>query len=108
MGKSIHELVIQCKNGKSLVTPGTIHVHAGDSLQIRTVNTDITLFMPYRNILESSASHNVRLRTIHSDQSKMLNIREDCSPGTYTYGVFCMKSRDFAEGGSSPRMIVEE
>jgi hypothetical protein len=108
MRDTIHDLKIESKNGISYIVPGKIEVKRGDSLRFSAVNTDITLFMPYKEILELSDGQNVQLHSIPADHDSMLYIRKDCSPGTYTYGVFCFRNDDFAEGHSSPQMIVEE
>jgi len=108
MEKLKHNVEIKCQNGKSLVIPGEIHVKRGDGVRFNAVNTDISLFMPRKDILESSESHSIRIRSIKSGHSKTLKVRLDSHPDTYTYGVYCKENNDFAEGNSSPKMIVEE
>jgi len=100
-GTHRHLLIIRPPNGKFIVTPGHFHVVCGDIIHWKTIGTAAHLiFPPNTNLFVEPGPHD-----IVADADLVRTLRE-VQPGIYSYSVLCDATKEFAEGGSDPELIV--
>lgn len=97
-----HQIVIHREKPSSRVTPGRTLASPGDRVRIVSLDVDAQVWFPVPEIFE--------------EQPGPTHIEPGCSycftvadqPGNYPFAVSCMRNgnREFAEGGSMPRIII--
>ena len=116
--------------GKNVVWPPYLVVKEGETVVFRAINTSATIHLPRPAVLEDEAGEietqttddivfqvgegkRKRFKARKRDtkfknwlKAKKLT-KEYPTRGVYTYSVYCQKGGDFAEGNSSPVMILE-
>jgi hypothetical protein len=101
---------IYCDKSKGNVVPSPIFLKQGESFQFLSVNSNVTLFFPNLSIFDKG--HEV-IRLVPRD-SVTVKITSQIDPAIlersryFPYAVFCDNANDFAEGNSSPSMIIED
>lgn len=85
---------------KGIVEPGHCSVENSDMVTWEADETDVVLFFPHRQLFGR------REVEIRSGGQETLTVSDTIGKGRYPYAVYCVESEDFAEGGSSPIMIV--
>jgi len=93
----------RCKN---VVWPPYVVVTPGDEIVFKAVNTTAMVFFPNGGIFEAHRSGEAITLPVGGEQPK-LKVRDGASPGLYPFSVYCENGPDFAEGNSSPVMIIE-
>lgn len=118
------KVVILCKGVQSKVVPGVVCLAKGDSARFKAVAGDVTLkfYDPIRvsrgHIVSSRKKRKVRRairgkRRVSFDfrlaksKSLTLDYPGHIPPGQYFYDAICDGSY-YAEGGSSPSIIIED
>ena len=97
----VHDIEIICRDGVWKVEPSKVKAKAGDSIHWNVVSSDATLLFPTRKLFWHQDF------MIATDKGLVLNVGQD-KEGEYRYAVFCHKENDFAEGNSSPIIIIEK
>jgi hypothetical protein len=113
--------------GKNVVWPPYVFVQPGEVVVFKPVNTEGTVYLPRPEIFEvasaaqvASTAGGIKLRLGGSSGVASIRIKSQVSaaagaaplaaspaPGVYPYSVYCKNANDFAEGNSSPVMIIE-
>ena len=88
--------------------PGHLHVKAGDSVEFGAENTNTTIWIPNAKELFGDKREHLIFDIKSGGKSKTFKVEKDLERGKeYPYAVYCENSDDFAEGNTSPRMIIE-
>lgn len=108
-----HELnIIISEENKAIVEPGSLTVFTGDTISINVTGTNAFLFFPDKNLFGIQTAY------IYNGRKILLTVREvrqsfqgsDMENGDeinrYPFAAYCDGINDFAEGASSPFMIV--
>ena len=120
--------------GKNVVWPPYVVVKQGEEVVFIAVNTDATVFFPKSGMLEADgtaappslgpgkakgkgitlAVGKKRGRIKVKKMAPLIRLSKDARtkkdyplPGIYPYSVYCRDGNDFAEGNTSPIMIIE-
>lgn len=101
----IYDPDLEYESHKHVVRPGHQYVSAGDKVIFKTMRTAARIFFPKAAELFVELKDNW-ITVEENDQSDPLTIK-DGSSGKYAYVAYCNNGEDFAEGGSTPRIIVE-
>lgn len=103
--KIIHDPNLDYEKHKHVVQPGHQYVSRGDEIRFRTKNTTATVFIP-----KAMELFNLKTQWINVDQNGHTEtlIVQNCNLGKYAYAAYCDIGEDFAEGGTSPAVIVED
>ena len=93
----------------NLALPGVLHVNNGDLVTFHATNSDVLIFIPNANKLIKNAGKNIQISIRAGGSSKgfRIDIGSNKTPLTFPYAVFCERGNDFAEGNSSPKIIVD-
>jgi|GEM_PF-1044241 len=108
-----HELTIIIDKNKAVVKPGSLTVSTGDSISINVTGTNAFLFFPDINLLGIQTAYIFNGRKILltvQDVSQSLQESDEENEdeiNRYPYAAYCDGVNDFAEGASSPFMIVK-
>jgi hypothetical protein len=120
-------IVIASFGGKSVVWPPVLVVKPGEEIQFKAVGTSATVFLPkpdaFRDV-DALGAPAAPTRSVVAVGAQGVKIKVkgqaatalgasaasaagSPAPGIYPYAVYCKASNDFAEGNSSPVMIIE-
>jgi hypothetical protein len=109
-------------SGKNLVWPPVVVLDGGDTVRFRAVNTDATIFiedaLSFEGMTERSELFKVPKKHVLDVKVKPEVIATEppdgmtaegtqALAGIYPYSVFCSEGREFAEGNSTPVMLIE-
>jgi hypothetical protein len=95
--RDVHVLLDEA-SGRPVVRPGRVAVKRAQTVNIRNeTNYSIRLYIPRLN---------VNGQVISAGQPPF-QPDLDQPPGHYRYAVYCEEVEDFAEGGSSPIIIIK-
>jgi len=101
----IHDPDLQYEKHRHAVQPGHQYLKAGDKVIFKTMRTAARIFFPKaEELFVEQKGHWISVD--ENGQSDPLTIKE-CPHGKYAYVAYCSNGEDFAEGGTSPRIIVE-
>jgi hypothetical protein len=96
--KANHKVLILCKSNK--VVPGLLQVQPGDDVTFKALNGDVKIWFPVKDLfgvdslqLKRGAPQTLTVQKKDSDE--------------YPYSPYCLTTGTFAEGGSSPIIIIE-
>lgn len=111
---SIRELTIEItEDNKAVADPGSLPVFTGDTISINVTGTNAFLFFPDKNLFGIQTAY------IYNGRKILLTVQEvrqsfqesddenDDEINRYPYAAYCDRVNDFAEGASSPFMIVK-
>ena len=98
--------------GKNVVWPPYVVVTPKEEVVFKVVNTAATVFFPNRRIFEKhekagAADGGMVIRLTLEDPPITLKVKDGARLGAYPFSVYCESGQDFAEGNSSPVMILE-
>jgi hypothetical protein len=96
----MQRIAIVCKDGTARVHPPAIVSAAGEEIRFVAANSAVTVWLP-DNIL-----FGVQQFDVPPGDPRTLTVQK-VPGGEYPYAVFCKGTRRFAEGNSSPIIIVE-
>ncbi len=108
---------IFCEKSKGIVHPSPLFVTCEDSIEFKAINTAVTIFFPKEELfveenpyikLDPQQEKYRRVGKVTLKNKKALESLDFEIPGAYTYAVYCENMNDFAEGNSSPSMIIED
>ncbi|MCK4297201.1 MAG: hypothetical protein KAX28_11165 [Candidatus Marinimicrobia bacterium] len=90
------------------VNPGRLCVKSGEEVIFEAKNTTTTIWIPNAEELFENGEKHLIFDIENGDKSKTFKVEKDLERGKeYPYAVYCENSDDFAEGNTSPRMIIE-
>lgn len=96
------------RQGKCTVHPANLQVQKGETINFRVFGTDATVFAPNDILIEVGTNRPVQVLDLaHGGPGKDCIVNPKISDGAYPYAIYCKGVNDFAEGNSSPTMIVE-
>jgi hypothetical protein len=111
-------IVVACEAGKSRVVPGKAMARPGDKLIFIFKSRNAMVFFPEAEVLFGTSQ---RVFTPDEGGQLQLQLSESTSMrsalGTkagqvlvveFPYAVYCSDTREFAEGGSAPVIIIED
>ena len=120
--KKMETVYILSYSGKNIVWPPVVVLDGGDTVKFQAVNTDATIFLEgalsFEGMEKSAESLDVPKKHTLSLKVKP-QVRRQKPPGgltpagtealagVYPYSVYCVEGNDFAEGNSSPIMVLE-
>jgi len=91
-------VLILCKSNK--VVPGLLQVQPGDDVTFKALNGDVKIWFPVKDLfgvdsleLKKKVPQPLTVQQVNSDE--------------YPYSAYCVTTGTFAEGGSSPIIIIE-
>ena len=89
--------------------PGTLYVSRYDSVRFTSKVTEGVLFFPKPDFFEPYQGATERLINFDMSGQVELKINEKVPEGDETpYAYYCAIGNDFAEGDSSPRIIIKD
>jgi hypothetical protein len=105
-----HKIRIIKRQNKCTVHPANLQIERNEKVNFRVFGTEATIFVP-NNLLFDPKGNAVQVLTLADGQkSDNFSVNADTSSvkdGAYPYAIYCKGVNDFAEGNSSPTMIVE-
>ena len=94
---------------RQVVQPCHTYVHADDTIQFAPRNTDVIIFIPNAKDLFVGIDTDYHIiKLAMNDQLPAFTIKHVKNKRIFPYAVYCKRGNDFAEGGSSPEIIVED
>ena len=92
-----------------VVLPGVLHVNSNDQITFIASKSNITIFIPNADRLFLQVEKNLRFPVNSGEVSETYTVvyNKNEEPLVVPYAVFCENGNDFAEGNSSPKIIVE-
>ena len=108
MAREEVKIIIVCNRKTSFVVPGHRHVKKGDSVQWRLVGPGkATLFFPVGDVFKNQDSPITETLHAKCRETDDFEVKQG-DMGFIPYAVYCEidGEREFAEGGSSPGLIV--
>jgi len=96
--KTNHKVLILCKSNK--VVPGLLQVQPGDDVTFKALNGDVKIWFPVKSLFGVDA---VQLKQKVPQTLTVQKVGSD----EYPYSAYCQTTGTFAEGGSSPIIIIE-
>ena len=120
--KKTETVYIISYSGKNIVWPPVIVLDGGDAVKFRAVNTDAAVFfkgaLSFEGMQNDEEILKVPKKHVLAMKVKPKVLKEkppgglkpegkEAVAGIYPYSVFCSEGNDFAEGNSSPVMILE-
>lgn len=79
------------------------YARVGDTFRWHATNTAITLWFPEIRLF---GTNNLKVRG--NTLSTALPVQKGCKKGTYRYAIYRHLPNDFAEGNSSPIIIIKD
>lgn len=100
---------IQYEKYIHVVQPGHQYVHAGETIQFAPRNTDVIIFIPNAKDLFVGIDNDYIVITLTvNDPPPTFTIKHVKNKRVFPYAVYCKSGNGFAEGGSSPEIIIED
>ena len=91
----------------AFTNPGHLGVESGEEVIFEAKNTNTTIWIPNAEELFGREEHLV-FDIESGGKSETFTVKQGLPKGKeYPYAVYCENSNDFAEGNTSPRMIIE-
>lgn len=91
-----------------VTSPGKEHVRKSDQIVFLPQGTNAVIFIPNADILLDTGESTLVLAASAGHQTKAFSIAETVESGKeFPYAVYCVDDNDFAEGGSTPRFIID-
>lgn len=91
-----------------VASPGKQHVKKSDTVMFMAQGTNSVIFIPNANQLFDISSNSLTIELKSGNQTQSYTISENVTIGDdFPYAVYCDEDNDFAEGGSSPRIIID-
>jgi len=88
--------------------PGRLGVKIGEEVIFEAENTNTTIWIPNANELFGTKGEYLIFDIKSGGESETFTVMQGLPEGKeYPYAVYCENSNDFAEGNTSPRMIIE-
>lgn len=87
--------------------PGHLYARPGDTIQFVPRNTGVTIYIPNANQLFAGLSQDdliIRLDPGQPSQPYSISYTDN---RRFPYAVYCHDGNDFAEGGTSPAVIID-
>ena len=101
----IHDPELRYEKFKHVVQPGHQYLRVGDTVIFTTHRTAVRIHIPRVQAL--FGIENEWIIVGKNGRSDEFTVQE-CPRGKYPFVVYCADGNDFAEGGTSPAMIVED
>ena len=109
MGSNTYVVQIINDGKKFVVCPGTIHMKTTDSLKLIFPDLGGLLFIPKSYLFMENSGPIELLIDTKGITEKTFTINPEVTERVDTpYAFYCAGINDFAEGNSSPRIIIEE
>lgn len=121
-------VVIMSYGGKTMVWPPCVVVRPGEEVVFKCLNTPAAVFLPKPEIFtvgaalaSTSTAAGVTMSLSSNQAVGKLKVKGEtisvggkttyapgsAAPGVYPYSAYCKSPNDFAEGNSSPVIIIE-
>lgn len=95
-------------NPAFVAAPGAEHVGKSDEIMFVTRGTHATIFIPNADKFLDGEGSTVVIEAAPGHQTRTFQIAAAAPSGKeFPYAVYCEDDNDFAEGGSTPRFIIE-
>jgi len=119
--KPVKAVTIWRQNEKWFVTPGTVKVGQGEDVIFTTQGTQASILIPKGRLFETPAagtgtvSGDVIILAVARDGQTKVTAKKGSGAKPLVakpwikcrYAVYCHQDEDFAEGSSSPIMLIE-
>ncbi len=101
----IHDPELQYEKFRHVIQPGHQYLRVGDTVIFETRGTAARIYIPRVKALFGIDDEWITVgQKGHSDEFTV----QECPHEKYPYVVYCKDGNDFAEGGTSPAMIIED
>jgi plastocyanin len=123
MSGQTHQVMLIHEEGKSVVVPATVKVEPGDTVEFIVLGDSVAVFFPHRdffdqgqNTFEAGEKTRGKLEVMHKQLGAAPPDRGEAwqeywkdlgLPRELHYAVYSYRAHDFAEGHSSPVMLIE-
>ena len=88
--------------------PGRLGVKSGEEVIFEAKHTNTTIWIPNAKELFGDKREHLVFDIKSGGKSETFTVKQGLPKGKeYPYAVYCENSNDFAEGNTSPRMIIE-
>jgi len=102
----IYDPFLRYEKHKHVIQPGHLYLKRGDKVVFMTRGTAAKIFIPRADILFGIPKNSI-IDVSGSGHSVAFNVQRNAPTGWYPYSSYCKNGNDFAEGGTSPGMIVD-
>lgn len=108
-----HKIRVFVHGGKGRVEPGHLVVKPHDTLEFVTINTDASFFFPDPGVVAAVRKGvnprfgDLKLKPAKTSAPMVFEVIKETG-GVHPFAVFCAATNDFAEGHSSPMMIIDD
>ena len=95
---------------KHMAHPGHQYVDPGDTIQFAPRNTDVKIFIPNStDLFEGKSEEYLVLEISKKELSEPFIVKDigDEDVKIFPYAVYCKEGNNFAEGGTSPAIIIK-
>jgi hypothetical protein len=98
------KISIDSNDGKCYVKPKEVEAEKKDKILFEVENTRVRITFPEEQPLGKIKSH----KPMHHRDSRtwMAKVRADAEPRMYEYTVYCDDTREYAIGGSLPKLRI--
>ena len=109
MDKIIHEIQVMFDGRKIVACPGTVYVKKTEFIRFNFFDSAGLLFLPRENFFIPEETDYVRVTTVKNGDKLTFGINPAVEAGEKSpYAFYDYSRNDFAEGNSSPRIIIEK
>lgn len=99
---------IQYEKFPQVTQPGHQYVHGEDTIQFAPRNTDTIIFIPNaKDLFVDIDDDYIVIPLAVNDPPQTFTIKHAENKRIFPYAVYCKRGNGFAEGGTSPAIIVE-
>ena len=95
------------RQNRCTIHPANLQIQKGDKVNFRVFGSDATVFVPNDLLLDRTGNPVQVLPLSDGVKSEDYTVKQGVTDGPYPYAIYCKEVNDFAEGNSSPTMIVE-
>ena len=89
------------------ILPGLVYVRNGDKVNFCTRSTSAKIYFPEFEILFNEPLTNQIIGLGENDCTQLFTVDNKSDNRVFSYAVYNETDRDFAEGDSTPKIIVE-
>lgn len=100
----------QIESGKPefVASPGRMHVKKSEKIMFQAQGTNAVIFIPNANKLLETNESTLIIDARSGKQTHSFTLSGNLSSGSdFPYAIYCDEDNDFAEGGSTPRIIID-
>lgn len=99
---------IQSGKPEFVASPGKMHVKKSEKIMFQAQGTNAVIFIPNANKFLDTNESTLVIDASSGRQTHSFTLSDNPSSGAeFPYAIYCDGDNDFAEGGSTPRIIID-